>query len=334
MALRTSEVRIGGSPSVPDGIINGIPNAGYGKGLTVRDADLDTGCLLYSDIPMYAFATGTSEGERSGLSFTPGAQVDIIYNNAQIASFSGSGLNMQNRAIIQFYRSIGNRTANTALITQNTGNLYTNIGATGLITVTMPSSASTGVGTVYKFYRVENFGLRVQPNRTAATGTITNATNFLDTETVTIDAKVYTFQTTLTNVDGNVQIGGTVALSHENLRRAINLDGVAGTNYAAAMTLHPTVSATDTATTTDLTAKTLGTGGNSIALAEATATATLSGATLSGGTTAANAIIVAAGKQADGNYVELGAVGSSIELVLNSQGDWMAVYENGTITPE
>ena len=122
------------------------------------------------------------------------------------------------------------------------------------------------------------------PASASATGTLTNATNFLDTETVTIDAKIYTFQTVLTNVDGNVQIEATVALSHESLRRAINLDGIAGTNYAAAMTLHPTVSASDTATTTVVTAKLAGTGGNAITTAEATATGSWSGpALLSGG---------------------------------------------------
>ena len=36
----------------------------------------------------------------------------------------------------------------------------------------------------------------------------------------------------------------------------------------------------------------------------------------------------------DDNYVELGTVGSSIRLVANTQGDWMAVNESGTVTPE
>ena len=121
------------------------------------------------------------------------------------------------------------------------------------------------------------------PAAVAATATLTNATNFIDTETVTIDGKIYTFQTALTDVNGNVLIGATVALSHENLRRAINLDGVAGTNYATSMTLHPTVSATDTATTTIVTAKVSGTAANAIAVSQATATASWSSALLVGG---------------------------------------------------
>jgi hypothetical protein len=144
------------------------------------------------------------------------------------------------------------------------------------------------------------------PASAAASETLTNATNFLDTETVTIDGKVYTFQTTLTNVDGNVQIGASVALSHENLRRAINLDGVAGTNYAAAMTLHPTVSATDTATTTVVTAKTAGTAGNAIAVSEGTATGSWGAATLSGG--AGDVVILGTGELPAQTTAAVGAV--------------------------
>ena len=132
------------------------------------------------------------------------------------------------------------------------------------------------------------------PASASATGTLTNATNFLNGETVTIDGKVYTFQTTLTDADGNVQIGGTVALSHENLRRAINLDGVSGTNYATSMTLHPTVSATDGATTTVVTAKVAGTAGNAIATTHTTATGSWGGATLSGG--AGDVVILGTGE--------------------------------------
>ena len=332
MTVRTEQIDVGGAPGTPDGTIKGIPAAAYGQGVTVRDAGVDEGCLLYSNISMYAFATDTVQGERSGMILEfAGAQVGFYYNNSRIFFINSSGLNLQETILSQWLVGLTNRTADATLATQSTGSITTNIGAAGTVTVMLPSSP--GVGHHYTFYRVDNFAFRIQPFAGTATGTITNATNFLDTETVTIDAKVYTFQTALTNVDGNVLIGGTVAISHANLRKAINLDPTAGTEYALAMTLHPTVSATDTATTTDLTAKTAGTGGNSIALAEATATATVSAATLLGGTASVSAIIVAAGKQVDGNYVELGAVGSSIKLVNNSQGDWMAVYENGTITP-
>ncbi len=144
------------------------------------------------------------------------------------------------------------------------------------------------------------------PASAAAAGTLTNATNFLDTETVTIDAKVYTFQTSLTDVDGNVNIGASVALSHENLRRAINLDGVAGTDYATSMTLHPTVSASDTATTTVVTAKSAGTAGNAIATTETTATGSWGGALLTGGD--GDVVILAAGELPSNTTAAVGIV--------------------------
>jgi hypothetical protein len=60
-------------------------------------------------------------------------------------------------------------------------------------------------------------------------------------ETVTIDGKVYTWQTVLTNVDGNLQIDADVQICANSLFGAITLGPGSGTLYAAATTLHPTV---------------------------------------------------------------------------------------------
>lgn len=118
----------------------------------------------------------------------------------------------------------------------------------------------------------------------AATGTLTSSGQVSDGNTVVIDGKTYEYKAALSDTDGFVQIGGTQALSMENLRRAINLDGVGGVNYAASTTLHPTVSATDTATTVDVTAKVKGFGGNTIAVSENSATLQwTTGANLTGG---------------------------------------------------
>ncbi len=119
-----------------------------------------------------------------------------------------------------------------------------------------------------------------------ATGTLTgDGTNITDGDTVTIDGKVYTFQDTLTNVDGNVKKGASAAASLTNLFHAINASGgVSGTDYAAATTAHSTVVATNpTATTVKVTAITPGTGGNSLATTEASTHLAWGGATLSGG---------------------------------------------------
>lgn len=77
-------------------------------------------------------------------------------------------------------------------------------------------------------------------------GTLTFAQQPGNTETITIGTKVYTFQTTLTNVDGNVHISAVDASgSLDNLIAAINLGAGSGTAYAAAMTANdPAVSAT------------------------------------------------------------------------------------------
>jgi len=144
--------------------------------------------------------------------------------------------------------------------------------------------------------RVSAIALDV-PVSVAASGTLTGSANFSNTETVTIDVKTYTFQTTLTNVDGNVQIGVDLATSLANLAGAINLTGVAGTDYATATTIHPTAFASAiTATTLVATAKTQGTGGNTIATTETSATASWGGATMSGGG-GTTAVVVLANSQ-------------------------------------
>lgn len=102
-----------------------------------------------------------------------------------------------------------------------------------------------------------------------ATGTLTLTGNAADTETVTIDAKVYTFQATLTNVDGNVLVGASASASIDNLVAAIMLDPGAGTLYATATTVHPTAYARQGAgDTLVVMAKTAGTAGNSLATTE------------------------------------------------------------------
>lgn len=103
-------------------------------------------------------------------------------------------------------------------------------------------------------------------------------------QTVTVGAKTYTLQTTLTNVDGNVQIGGSFQDTVANLLAGMTLGAGAGTAYAAAMTAHTTVDfAADGTDTIELTAKTAGAAGNLIATTES-----LSNALFTNGTTLIN----------------------------------------------
>lgn len=163
---------------------------------------------------------------------------------------------------------------------------------------------------------------------TAAQGTLTLALNVANGETVTIDTKTYTFETVLTDVDGNVLIGATASDSLDNLIAAINLDTGAGTLYATSTTLHPTVSAAAGAGDTMVAnAKTVGTDGNSIATTETlagagnqwddttlgTTTAGVDPATVQIGTTVGGAELVAAT-----TLQESASIGDTLALVLAS----------------
>lgn len=120
----------------------------------------------------------------------------------------------------------------------------------------------------------------------AATGLLTsNGVNVANGETVTIGSKTFTFQTTLTDVDGNVLIGVDSVESLTNLFNAINgSGGTIGTDYAASTVAHTQVTATnDTATTVELEAIVVGTAANSYATTDTSAQLLFSAVTLTGG---------------------------------------------------
>lgn len=117
-----------------------------------------------------------------------------------------------------------------------------------------------------------------------ALGTLTASGNPANTETVTVGGKVYTFQTTLTNVDGNVKIGADAETSLANLYNAINLGTGAGTAYATAMTANDHVRATSkTATTLVVKSRVPGLIGNLIASTETSTVLAWGAATLASG---------------------------------------------------
>lgn len=106
-----------------------------------------------------------------------------------------------------------------------------------------------------------------------------------DTNTVVLGGKTYTYQTTLTDVDGNVQIGASAAISLANLAKAINLTGVAGTDYATSMTIHADVwPASWDATTLTLRGDVEGTSQNTLVSTETHALGSFPGATFASGT--------------------------------------------------
>lgn len=112
--------------------------------------------------------------------------------------------------------------------------------------------------------------LAVQPvDNVIAQGSLTVDVLPVDGDTFTIDGKTYTLQAVLTDVDGNIQIAGSLALTQANIENAINLAGIPGTDYAASMTKHATVEAGSfLADVLTLSAITPGTSGNAIVLSE------------------------------------------------------------------
>lgn len=100
-------------------------------------------------------------------------------------------------------------------------------------------------------------------------GTLTLDVNPTDADTMTVDSKVYTFEATLTNVDGNILIGATKEATQANIVAAFDLSGQPGIQYAAAMTAHPTVDiAAFVADNSILTAKNSGVAGDTIVTTE------------------------------------------------------------------
>ena len=101
-----------------------------------------------------------------------------------------------------------------------------------------------------------------------AKGTLTLDIQVTDGDQFTVGAKVYTLQATLTNFDGNIQIGADLAATQANIVAAYDLSGTAVVDYATAMTAHPDVNIKDFDSTLNqavLAAKISGTAGNSIA---------------------------------------------------------------------
>lgn len=121
---------------------------------------------------------------------------------------------------------------------------------------------------IFKFTEWNRNGLVRWP-AIKAQGTLTIAVQPANGETFTIGSKTYTFLTTLTNTDGAIQIGASLAQTQKNVVAAINLTGVPGSQYASATSLNADVIAADpVGNNIVLCAKVGGTAGNSIATTE------------------------------------------------------------------
>lgn len=133
-----------------------------------------------------------------------------------------------------------------------------------------------------------------------ATNTLTSdATAVADGATVTIDTKVYTAKTALTNSATNeVLIGSTADGSAflANLKKAINGTGTPGVTYSTDTVAHTTVVAdTLTGTTLKVWARTLGTVPNAYVTTETSTHLSWADTTLGGGTGVSDPGVTAAG---------------------------------------
>lgn len=147
----------------------------------------------------------------------------------------------------------------------------------------------------------------------------------LDTETVIINGKTYTYQATLTEADGNVKLTAVAATTATNLLNAINdSGGTKGTDYATANVADLHVNAVANAANIDVNAKFMGAGANKIVIDVSNATnVTVGAAVLAGG--------VDPSEMQYNNPVAL-QDGDSLELVLvraalTTELDWVVAYD-------
>lgn len=169
-----------------------------------------------------------------------------------------------------------------------------------------------------------------------ATGLLT-ASAIANNDTVTLGAVTYTFKTVLTGAAYEVLINGSVANALTNLKAAINLTGVIGTDYGTGTLIHQLITGgTLTATTLVLTAKNFGTGGNALATTTTGAGISFGAATLTGGTTGNRVVIAGMLPLAyNGIYnvsTVIDATHFTIDASLNNSGTLQLGFDPGTAT--
>lgn len=204
-----------------------------------------------------------------------------------------------------------------------TGNWYDDLVAP----VTFENGAKRGVQDVNqdlhdlerKRVLIEVFNPNDTPIGTQAVGTLTTTGVFSDGETVTVGAQTYVLKSPFVNAANNIDASGTTAATLDNLKRAINGDGVAGVNYGTGTGVNASAYATSTATTLDLMAKVGGTAGNSVATTETAANASFGGAVLSGGVATNVSILTRTAELPSNTTLAIGVV-TSLGTVAAAQG--------------
>lgn len=151
-------------------------------------------------------------------------------------------------------------------------------------------------------------------------------TEVVDGDTVTIGTTVYRFKDTMSQAYDVKRNGTTADTTMGNLIKAINATGTPGTEYFAGTLIHPTVSAGALAAHAfTATAKTVGTGGNSIAIAEASIHLSWAG----------GAVLLSGGVAAIANEVKIGVDAATtldnVKAAINLSGTAGTEYSTGTV---
>ena len=156
-------------------------------------------------------------------------------------------------------------------------------------------------------YGVESNGGSVSatviPSSGAATGTLSFSGVGAAAETVTIGTTIYTFRAALTPTAYEVLIGASTTITAQSLADAINASGNIGTTYADGTLAHPSVTAVANAGVITLTARTVGTGGNSIATTETSASCAFAAATLTLGRNGQQVNLTSIPRSTDGQVI-------------------------------
>lgn len=199
---------------------------------------------------------------------------------------------------------------------------------TGVVADNGNPEADFVVGAGYEhFFIADGAFLQVYDGEAAAQGTLTASGVIIATETITIDGVYYEW--TAGSVDAGTPLGTVgdpflVDLGTDdeeallNLKNALDLTGVAGTDYSTATQINVNVTGfASTATTLIVKARVRGVGGNSIAVAETGANLAWADPTLTGGGVHSLNVVPTPDNVA---MVSVGTLGSHLlTVVANSQ---------------
>jgi flagellin len=256
------------------------------------------------------------------------AQVTTLLNRAiTLATESATGTvsNTQRTALDAEFTAIK---AEIDRIGSNTTFNGTGVFTNTATSIFLSDSTSAGAGTISTTTGLLSsaaLGLvagTINTNVPAVAATATVSASGLPSagETINIGGQTYTFVSSLTGAN-QVLIGGTMMATISNLAAAINGTAGAGTTYGTGTTANANASAVAAGTVLNLTAKTAGTGGNSLALSSTSSVLSLTAwaggaAATTTTTTMNNNLLTEADAQA-----ALTAINQAIQNVASTRGN-------------